>query len=154
MFVSAYSTYINTSSNNSTKKDVAENKKSFSPSFKHTLLTTPNNNISVNGNKLQLNYISNYKALNNRQQLEHQNLAQSAIKDKFTKISSIKNAQVAYTDNSKIFPLILKPKQTLDQTPKLDKNLSIESQKGQKSIMKNLMVNTYIENENYYRITA
>jgi len=153
MFVSSYSTYIDTSTTKRNQNERSESAKKPSEPFESKLLQTTPKDV-VLGSKLPLNYISNYKALNNQQKLQEKELTQNPSKLKFSKISSMNSAHVAYGDNSKMFSLIVKPKQTIDQTPRVDKNLPQEAQNIQGNIMKQEMINTYISNENYYHITA
>jgi len=154
MFVSSYSTYIDTTATKRIQNEKSDaSKKTASSSFESKLLQTTPKSVVLDA-KLPLNYISNYKALNNQQKLQEQELAKNPAKMKFTKISSMNSAHVAYGDNSKMFSLVLRPKQTIDQTPKLDKNLPTKAQEIQGDFMKTKMINTYISNENYYRITA
>ena len=153
MFVSSYSTYIDTNSTKRVNQEKESTQKKSSDSFSSKLLQTAQQDI-VQGEKLPLSYISNYKALHNRQQLQEKLDAQNPQQMKFTKINSMNSAKVAYADNSKMFPRIQKPKQTIDQTPKISATLPSEAQASQESIMKVAMVNTYISNENYYHITA
>ena len=156
MFVSSYKTYVNTTATQRVQKEREDSSKTKSSSFENRLnkinSETPN---SVQAAKAQLpvNYISNYKSLNNQQKLQ-QETAQDFSKTKFTKISTVNSAQIAYTNNSKIFSFYREPKVTLDQTPKLDKKLSTEALKGQEKTLRHQMINTYIANENYYKITA
>jgi len=154
MFVSSYNTYIATNSSQKIEKERLETQKTSSTAFKSKLLKAESKDVVLANTKLPLNYISNYKALNNRQQIQEQNLAKSAEKTKFTKINSMTNAKVAYTENSTMFSFLVKPKTTLDQTPRLDTRLPTPALEGQENAKKNIMVNTYIANENYYKITA
>jgi len=153
MFVSSYSTYIDTTTTKRAQNERTDNAKKTSSSFDSKLLPSAAKDVVLNS-KLPLNYISHYKTLNNQQKLQEKELTQNPAKMKFTKISSMNSANVAYGDNSKMFSLIARPKQTIDQTPKLDKNLPQEAQNIQGNIMKQKMINTYISNENYYNITA
>jgi len=140
MLVSSYNMYIdNVSTQRTQNKKSSVLKTSTKPFFVEAQSKAQTKSISLN-NSLPINYISKYKILNNRQALQRQELAANTPKMKFTKISSINNAQVAYGENSKMFSLFIKPKPTLNQTPK--------------SALKNTMINTYIANENYYKITA
>ena len=153
MFVSSYSAYVNPNSSIKTQNELADVSKKTTPSFGSKLLQTVTKNIPL-GKELPLNYISNYKALNNRQRLEQQDANANFAKTKFTTISSTKNAQVAYSDNSTIFSLLIKPKQTLNQTPKVNANFPVQVQQANEQLTRNVMINTYISNDNYYKITA
>jgi len=154
MFVSSYNTYIDTTTTKRIQndKDTSEKKVSKLP-FESKLSQEVSKDVNL-GKNIPLNYISNYKSLNNQQKLSHQTLDQNKSKMKFTKLSAMDSASVAYTTNTKMFSLIQKPKQTIDQTPRLDRNLSMPAQEKQESFMRNKMINTYVSNENYYRITA
>lgn len=157
MFVSSYSTFIDTSATKRIKNDKDELERKPKESFSQKLIETTGKDVLLSKN-LPLNYISNYKALNTKQLIEQQlqgrDEQQIKAKIKFTKLSAQSNAQVSYTDNSKMFSLRIPPKLTLSQTPKLDKKLPAETVKAKESIMKNNMINTYVANDNYYRITA
>jgi len=153
MFVSSYNTYIDTSATQRTQKEKNNSVKKPTEPFA-LKLNQPLKEEITQTQKLPINYISKYKSLNTKQELQKQNLANDPAKMKFTKISSLASAQVAYGENSKLFSLLIKPKPTLNQTPKLDKQLPEDAQKAQANTMKNVMLNAYIANENYYRITA
>jgi len=146
MFVSSYSTYIDATANKKVENKKSQVSSKPSEHFSSKLLqTTPQSEVILS-KKLPLNYISNYKSLYNRQQLQEKDLQTNPAKIKFSKLSSITNAQASYSENSKMFSLFIKPKTTLDQTPKVEKN--------QESVMRAKMVNTYIANDKYYNITA
>lgn len=142
MFVSSYNTYIDTGTTKRAQDERSESLKKPSSTFESKLLATNSSEVLLD-KKLPLNYISNYKALNNRQKLEHQELTQNPAKMKFSKLTAMSSASSAYAENTKMFSLIQKPKQTINQTPKLDSNLP-----------KVQMINAYISNDNYHRITA
>ncbi len=146
MFVSSYSTYIDTTANKRVQNERVQGEKKSSQSFQNKLLVTPQKTLQA-GSELPVNYISNYKSLNIKQQLlQEQEKSQNSDKMKFTKVSAQGNAKVAYEENSKMFSFLIKPKQTLSQTPDL--------MKSKESFLRETMVNTYTANDNYYRITA
>jgi len=151
MFVSSYSTYINTNSSERTTKDRFEKSKEPASSFE-SKLSQSSVLESKNAKDLPINYISNYKAFSNKQKLQDQ--FQNTNKIKYTQINSVNNAKIAYADNSKIFSFFLEPKATQNQTPKVDKKLPNDMQKLQEHNMRHTMVNTYQENDKYYQITA
>ncbi len=153
MFVSSYSTYISTDTTQRAQKDRTESAKTKESSFANSLNSDSKQALqSTLTSKLQLplNYISDYKVLNNQQKLQQENLKEQ-VTAKFTQISTLQNAKVAYADNSKMFSLFQKPKVTLNQTAKLSVNIP---QEAQEKSLRNVMINTYIANENYYKITA
>ncbi|MDQ7066639.1 MAG: hypothetical protein Q9M40_00755 [Sulfurimonas sp.] len=153
MFVSSYSTYIDTSLTKKERTDESSRVAKKAESFSSKLLETSSTNVLSNS-KIPLNYISNYKALNNKQLINAQENRQNATSKKFTKLSAMNSSKVSYEENSKMFSFLVKPKGTLSQTPKLDKNLPQKAQESQESLLKMKMVNTYVANDNYYRVTA
>jgi hypothetical protein len=156
MFVSSYNTYVDTSSSRRVQNDRQENSKKADDSFSSKYRqTAPQESLqSQTQSKLPLNYISNYKSLSTKQQIEQQAASQNNEQSKFTKVSAQTNAKTAYEDNSRMFSFLVKPKVPLDLTPKIDKKLPEEAMKGKESALKTEMLNTYIANDNYYKITA
>ena len=151
MYVSSFSTYINTESTAKTQQSRVSQSKSSVESFETKLLSKTVKNIDTSP-KFPINYISNYKSLNNQQKLQEN--PQSSEKTKFLKLEAQSEAKNAYSDNTKIFSFILPPSATLDQTPKIDKKLPQDIQEIKEKNLRNTMVNTYLSNESYYRITA
>ncbi|QOY54172.1 hypothetical protein HUE87_09815 [Candidatus Sulfurimonas marisnigri] len=151
MFISSYNTYINTNSSDRTEKFREDHSKDEFKSF--NLKSLPNSTIDSSSNKnLPVDYVSNYKSFNNQQKLQEQIKSQDEIK--YTKIKDIKNAKVAYEDNSKMFSLSRKPTASLDQTPKIDKDIPKSIQELKESELRHIMVNTYTANDKYYQLTA
>lgn len=151
MFVSSFTTYTvpnitqKTQSSNSVEKE-----REYSSRFKDKLSFSQTNEVkseSVHNHKLQLDYISTPKSLQNQYKLQQQ--LRNTEQTKYKKMQTITNAKSEYTQNSSIFPFILKPKPfTLKQTP------HTSTQELKNPTLKAKMINTYIENENYYKITA
>ena len=162
MFVSSYNTYIQTNNSNKARKDVEKSNESRSD-FASTLKTQP---VRVeNHSEIPSNFLSTNQILKNRQKIEYQQQKSSTpnnkeivktvnIANRFTQFKTLNNAKTAYNDNSKMFSLKRKPLLTLDQTPKIEKNISEDLKKVKEQNLRNTMVNTYISNENYYKITA
>jgi hypothetical protein len=153
MFVSSYNTYVHSNSSEKVQKEVQPSKNSYSR-FASTQDKTTNPALPLLKKELPVSYISNYKVMNNQQKLQEQTQAQQNQKTKFTKISTLNSAKSAYTENSTLFTSLRKPKVTLNQTPALDTKLPQEALQAQEFIMKRTMLNTYIANDNYYKITA
>ncbi len=151
MFVSSFSTYINTESTARAQQNKVHKNKNGTESFETKLLSKTVKNVDTSP-KFPINYISNYKALNNQQKLQEN--PQSSEKTKFLKLEAEAEAKNAYRDNSKIFSLILPPRATLDQTPRINKELPKNIQDIKEKNLRHTMVNTYMSNENYYRVTA
>lgn len=149
MFVSSYNTYITTSLSDKSASQRVEKKssESFESRLKeHAPLESKDTQI------LPINYISNYKAFSNKQKMQDEFLDKDS--KKFSKINTLNNAKDAYKENSKFFSLFLEPKITQSQTPQIDKNLPSEVQSAQERQLRHTMVNTYLANDNYYKITA
>ena len=155
MFVSSYSTYINTSATERNQKERVDASKESGSSFSKKLDTTLSTEVTKAShllkNQLPVNYVSNYKVLNNQQKLQQES---SKAQIKFTQVSTLQNAKVAYSDNSQMFSFLQKPKVTLDQTPKINTKMPTQAQEGQEKSLRHLMINTYIANDSYYKITA
>ena len=104
MFVSSFSTYINAESTARTQQNKVQESKNTPESFETKLLSKTVKNLDTSP-KLPINYISNYKALNNQQKLQEN--PQSSEKTKFIKLEAQAEAKSAYSNNSKVFSLIL-----------------------------------------------
>ena len=148
MFVSSYSTYINT--NDKLSKPKIDIQKVQEKSF-NNILSKSTTLVAYDTKNLPINYISNYKSFSNKQKLlDNQTKNKNTVKFKkindFKKINNIKNAKDSYKSNSHMFSLVSIPKTTINQTPKIN-NFNLLN-------MKHKMVNTYIENDKYYQITA
>jgi len=157
MFISSYMTYIDPSRTKRLQDQREETTKEPAGSFASKPSKTTNQELILS-KKLPLSYISNYKTLYTKQrlmaQLEHKNMPQDFAKMKFTKINAQASAQLSYTQNSTMFSLLSKPKATLSQTPQHNKHLPEQAQKQKEHIVRAAMINTYVANENYYRLTA
>jgi cell fate (sporulation/competence/biofilm development) regulator YlbF (YheA/YmcA/DUF963 family) len=150
MFVTSYSTYIDTSKTDRLKKDRDVKDKAYSQSFAKKLsqsIVTPRTI-----ENLPIDYISNYKAFNNKQKLNY-NFKNENLK-KYIKTSTQLNAQTTYKQNSRVFSLILKPLTTLSQTPKIDKKLSNDLQELKEQLIRKDMISAYKSNESFFNITA
>ncbi|ABB44837.1 hypothetical protein Suden_1560 [Sulfurimonas denitrificans DSM 1251] len=151
MFVSSFNTYVHTTNINKNgdfkKGDDKEKSESFSKSLSDLNIVKP----YIDKN-LPINYVSNYKSFHNHQKLQEQLTSQSEYKLK--QLSTLNNAKVAYDENSKMFSLAKKPSISLSQTPTIDENLPPKEQKAKEKSLRHSMINTYISNDNYYRITA
>ena len=140
MFVSSYNTYLTTSHIETNKR---ENRKEGFELKKESKPTNPAFFRNVEEKRLPVSYISTLKVLRNQQKLQEQ--TQQPQKSKFAKVSLLNNAKNAYHENEVTFSFIRKPKVTLGQPQnKLPTNFSTKLK----------ALNTYIENDNYYKITA
>ncbi|MFA5461776.1 MAG: hypothetical protein WC274_06835 [Sulfurimonas sp.] len=150
MFVSSYNTYVNTTNtkNNTDfkKNDDKETSESFSKNLFQNVLKP------YTDKTLPIDYISNYKSFYNQQKLQEHSTSQSEYTLK--QLSTQNSAKAAYDENSKMFSLVKKPFTSLDQSPKIDERLPPQGQEAKEKVLRHTMVNTYISNDNYYRITA
>ncbi len=154
MFVSAYSTYLNTNSVNKTAKE----RDTSLPTKPFSLNETLKSGLSTSKllQDTPVNYLSHNKIISTKQRIYQQleqNSAQKNI-EKFTNINSQIHAPTSYTENTKMFPLTLRDQLTLKGKDPVDKTLPKELQELKESNLKTLMVNTYIANDKYYKITA
>lgn len=160
MFVSSYSNFVPTSAvkNNKVSKLDEEKgrvEKNIS-SFKQIL-----NSESINRKSLPLDYVKSNQAFSNKQEIEYKkyllknkNDDSKKLRDVISKQNTFIEAKTAYEQNSVIFSLIKKPNITLSQTPKIDEKDPKEFQKLKEKNLRHIMVNTYLENDKYYQITA
>ena len=151
MYISSFSTYINTESTTRTQQNRVHRSDNTLESFETKLLSKTIKNVDTSS-KFPINYISNYKTLNNQQKLQEN--FQNSDKTKYLKLEAEFEAKNAYSDSSKIFSLILPPRATLDQTPAIDQKLPQNIQDIKEKNLRHTMVNTYMSNENYYRVSA
>lgn len=151
MFVSSYNTYIGTNSSHKTQKyaekNLNESLESFSKNLLNSTVIKPYTHTD-----LPVDYISNYKSLNNQQKLQERVYEKSS--EEFKKLTITNSAKTAYEEGIKIFALSKKPPLTLNQTPQIDERLPKETQEAKEKTMRNIMINTYLSNEKYYKITA
>ena len=151
MYISSYNTYITTNSTDNKEKIKTEEPSKSSLSFSKKLSSQAVKAVNTTSN-LPINYISNYKVLNNQQRLKDETFSNQRAK--FSKVKALITSKNAYSESSKIFPLLLKTTATLNQTPQIDKKMPKNAQEAKEQILKHTMVNTYIANDNYYKLTA
>ncbi len=161
MFVSSYSTYVSANTSDRTARTRSnDTKESTSFSYKRSSDPKP-----LTQNTFPVDYIAQSKTFGNKialdlQQEEMPNSDKEEIKQlkssmqELNSYSTLQNAKQAYTDNSKIFSFLRIPEPTLDQTPKVDTKLPNDLQKLQEKTLRQEMLNTYTQNNNYFKITA
>lgn len=152
MFVSSYNTYIATNTNDKPSKSRVVQEKSDDKSFAKTLTKTAPILQAYDNKNIPINYISNYKSFANQQKLQEQVKTKDEIK--FQRISAMKTAKVSYESNSKMFSLVSLPKTPINQTLKINDNLSQNIKELKEKNARYKMVNTYLANDKYYQITA
>lgn len=151
MFISSYNTYIGINSSHKSQKyedrDRSDTSEPFSKAFANSTVIKP-----YTYTNLPVDYISNYKSLNNQQKLQERLEEKSS--QEFKKLTTSNSAKTAYEEGVKIFALSKKPPLTLSQTPQIDEKLPKETQEAKEKNLRSLMINTYISNDRYYKITA
>ena len=149
MFIASYNTYLNTDSINKTIKERESYSSKSSKLFENSLakheISTPT---SLNNGAI--NYISLNKILSTKERINEQ-LKHGSYETDLQKISTITSkmqAPAAYVANTKMFSLMIKhpnPSKHVDSNPLKD---------VEEPYIRSKMVNTYMENDKYYRITA
>jgi len=148
MFVSSYNTYIQTNTTDKTNrtKEVPDASKSklFASKLLHTSQITP-----LKVANAPINYIDNSKIFNNRQKLQQniESKKELASANKFNTFNSLTTAKRAYSDNSTMFSIVAKPKNSLSKE-------NITGHEFSKFKAKISAINTYLQNNRYYQITA
>ncbi len=149
MFVSSFTTYtVPSVTQKNHTSNLVEKEREYGSRFKEKLSLNQNTQTqNLEHTKLPLDYVSTPKSLQNHYKLQQQ--LRDGDQTKYKKMQNLTNAKSEYVQNSSIFPLILKPKPfVVKQTP------HTSSQELKNPTLKSKMINTYIENENYYKITA
>lgn len=150
MFVSSFTTYTVPTITQKAQSTTPEKEKDYGSRFKEKLSFNKNEYNKVNSEnhlKLPLDYVSTPKTLQNHYRLQQHLKENEQIK--YKKMQTLTTAKSEYIQNSTIFPLILKPKPFVLKQTQQNPQLELKN-----STLKAKMINTYIENENYYKITA
>lgn len=155
MFISSYNTYIHTNSANTTSKQKVPESAVASKDFAGKLKSSA---VSFNSNFLPLDYIQKNNNSYIKQQIDIslENSKKSAMESakKFSNHVILLNAGSAYLSNTKMFSQFRLPHTPINQTPSLDDTLPKEPKEMKELIVRHKMVNTYIENDRYYQVTA
>ncbi len=145
MFVSSYNTYIsNINTNKTQKQDDKKVELKKESSFDIHLKQNEQVLTSKVDTHTPINYISNYKSFANKQKLQ-ENLELTKNTDRFSKINTLKSAKESYETNTRMFPRVRVPHLTLSQ---------VQEKNELPKKLQHKMVNTYIENDRYYKVTA
>ena len=157
MFVSSYNTYIQTNSSDKISKEKIEKPKLGQDSFS-SKLNEVSSELGVKTSSIPINFLSQKQILHNKQEIVfQQDKLQRSIKenvDKFKNQNILVNSKSAYESNTKMFSLFRIPQVALNQTPSIDNTLPKEPRDIKELNMRHKMVNTYMSNDNYYKITA
>lgn len=163
MFVSSYNTYIQTNASDRVTKQKEQTSKSDTP-FSTKFIKQPKlEQVAVS--TLPVDYVNRAKSFNNMLEMKRQeedfkntdskNTSKSLeLTKEFMSRKTLQNAKTAYEDNSEMFSIYKKPHHSLDQTPSMDTTLPQNIQKLKEQNMRRTMVNTYMQNDKYYQITA
>jgi len=161
MFISSYNTYIQT---NTSTRNEKQKEDGGGSSFTSKLFEQPKLQL-FSFTSLPVDYVQNTKSSRNKFAIEKQTqklqdskndelYKQEKLTKKVSTQQTLQSAKTAYKDNAKLFSQIQKTKITLDQTPKVDPKLPENIQELKEQNMRRIMVNTYIQDDNYYKRTA
>lgn len=152
MFVSSYSTYI--SSSNIEKNDRYKTKESSSSTSQSASFEDILHSDAASKNSLSeplfTNYIASYRFLTSKEKFQ-QDFSNSF---EYKKLNTQNSAKSAYEESTKPFSYFKSAAFTFDLTPKIDKNEPKEIQTSKEKALRKSMINTYIANDNYYRVTS
>ena len=161
MFVSSYSTYIDTntlSKPQKTAQGVVDKKSKLFSNYLATS-TLPLKRFETT---TPLNYTQTPRVLYNKERIASQqehtqnSNAQNSL-NLSQNVATTLNMQKAfesYLINAKPFSPMKRPQATLSQTPTIDENSSKELQLAKESALRKTMVSTYAANDFFYKITA
>ncbi len=151
MFVSSYSTYVQTDSTNKSR-DFKANELKKESFFLSEIASNEPAFAPRNEKSLPIDYVSSYKSFQNQQKLQEQLQGQDGFTLK--SLNTLANAKNAYEESTRKFSLAKKPTISLDLTPKIDTTLPQEAKEAKVKTLRQTMVNTYLANDRYYHITA
>jgi len=165
MFVSSYSTFTQSDFSAKESKQRLEKTSASSQDFSSKLAQKSIPTSGFMNSSIPVDYISRSQTHANKQELEFQkeqlkNPDTKELKttketlNTFSSHNSLSSAKNAYQASTTMYSVYPKHSITIDQTPKMDKNLPEEAHAAKDLAMKHKMVNTYISNDNYYRATA
>jgi len=164
MYISSYSMYINNQHSSKTDKTKESETTKQTERFA-SLLQTPSHTTFSDLNIKPIDYIFSPQKQQTQQRLI---LQQNEIKDdeeisksmqtlsfvkKFSLIANNNKALLSYINNSKSYSLMRKPKAPLNQI-KIPLNTTEKFTQAREEAMRHTMINTYLANDKYYKITA
>ena len=151
MFISSYATYVNTNATEKQDRQRLDTQNKVSKTFSSVL--TKNTPVQAyNPKNFPINYISNYKSLNNQQKLEQQ--VNNENTSKVQNLKDFTGAKLAYQSNTVMFSLVKQPRVALSQKSSISEVYPQNIQDIKENNLKNKMVNIYLENDRYYQVTA
>lgn len=156
MFVSSYSTYIQTNTENKNvrqREAASSNTSTFStklyeevPPELNTRASLPVDYIAKNNNF----YTKLFLAKNQ----DEQSNQTTELTHKYIDQTTLQDAKKAYTQTPKMPSLFRDTFLSFDKTPLVESKPAPATQEFKNAKMRKLMINTYIANDNYYKITA
>jgi len=160
MFVSSYKTYLPVPS--ATKSEVPKAKEGTLSQEKNNTFSPLLSTQEPQQQKLQERTFQDSQQESPQQQKAPSSYTLLRQKEQnpelrsFSSMKKLQDAQNAYTASSQsTFAFLSKPKNALATTPSTAPSaLPQEAKTAKESFLRAEMVNTYVENENYYRITA
>ena len=164
MFVSSYNTYINTNNAQKSDKSRSENTQHNSKNFNSQLKNTTTKQ-SLLSPSTQIDYISKAQTQQNKELLKSQQehlqkndndtfKKATLATQKFSATQTLNSAKSAYNENSFMFSFLRKPQATISQTPTISNSMPNQLQDAVEKNVRHTMINTYLENDSYYRVTA
>ncbi|DAB29240.1 MAG TPA: hypothetical protein CFH84_10615 [Sulfurimonas sp. UBA12504] len=152
MFVTSYTTYVQTNTQNKapqSKEYDSKNSSEFTTKFSQKTAETV-----VQKPAVPLDYISKnntfYTKLALEQNLDEQSKQTKELSNKFTQQSVLIDTKNAYTQTPKATYFFKEAYNSFTKTQPIDAKTLDQTQELQKKQMRKLMINTYTANENYY----
>ncbi|MDD2906873.1 MAG: hypothetical protein WBK95_08105 [Sulfurimonas sp.] len=152
MFVSSYTTYVQTSTQNKpsqSKEYDSKNSSGFS-----TKLSQKTSETTFQKPAVALDYISKnntfYTKLVLEKNLDEQSRETKELSNKFTQQSVLQDAKTAYSQAPKVTSFFREALNSFTKTQESESPISDQTQELQEKQMRKLMINTYTANENYY----
>lgn len=144
MYVSLFSTYVQTDSSKKTSSPKSNYEQNSS--YVKNTKKSPQTQLTLLKN-LPIDYISKNEGFASRLKAQNYNKDLEKSTKKYADSKTMQSAKSAYEYNSKISFISQKAEITLNQTPLYDSKL-------QETNVRLKMVNTYIQNDKYYQVTA
>ena len=144
MYVSSFNTYVQP---NSSKESL---KSKFDFSKKGSFENEIQKEIPAKERALKnlpVDYVAKNRNFSSKLELQAYNAELKKSTQEFTQRKTAQNAKVAYEENSKVSFLFQKADVTIGHAPTFDSTIREKNSRS-------LMVNTYLQNDRYYQITA
>jgi len=146
MYVSSYNSYIPNISSSKTDSKEKKESKEIESSNSFSIEKGRRSSLDEKNLPVKQNYQTQYNYFRDRTSYKEF--------DTFDKIKKYNNAKEAYTENARLFSLTQKPKAVIGNITLPDRHLSKEVQETKAKLTKQKLINIYVENDNYYKVTA